>query len=340
MRIERFTPDDHDTVVAAVEVANAAAKVDAPFEYPSTVADYSGMLRHGWDGEVPETHAGWQDDRLVGLVSLYTSEWDNRHVAWVEVLVHPDLRGAGRGSELLAFAEHRARALGRTSIGAFAWDGPRADGFASKHGLPRRGSAIKRRQTLDRVDRSAVEEMHADATARAEDYELLRITGRTPEDMLEAVAVMTAAINDSPTDDLDIEDEVFPVQRIRDYETAQLARGKRLYRVVARHRESGALAGHTVVAADAERPWIGDQHDTSVVAAHRGHRLGLLLKTDMLGWLARAEPSLATIDTWNMESNDFMIRVNELLGYEILGRELQFQRGSRRHPSGIPAALR
>jgi RimJ/RimL family protein N-acetyltransferase len=49
----------------------------------------------------------------------------------------------------------------------------------------------------------------------------------------------------------------------------------------------------------------------------------------MLRWLADVEPGLATIDTWNMESNDFMIGVNERLGYEVLGREIQFQRDIR-----------
>jgi hypothetical protein len=46
----------------------------------------------------------------------------------------------------------------------------------------------------------------------------------------------------------------------------------------------------------------------------------------MLRWLEQAEPELRTIDTWNMESNDHMIGVNELLGYEVLARELQLQR--------------
>ncbi len=49
----------------------------------------------------------------------------------------------------------------------------------------------------------------------------------------------------------------------------------------------------------------------------------------MLRWLAETEPGLATIDTWNMESNSFMIAVNETLGYEVLGRELEFQRDVR-----------
>ena len=74
-----------------------------------------------------------------------------------------------------------------------------------------------------------------------------------------------------------------------------------------------------------ERPEIGDQHDTAVVRAHRGHRLGLLLKAGMLLWLAEVEPQLETVDTWNAESNDHMIAVNEALGYRVMGRELQFQ---------------
>ena len=326
MEIRRFTPDDRDTVVEVVGLSNVAHKVDAPFEHPVTVDAYTLMLRHGWDGEVPETYAAWEGGRLTGVTAVHTSEWDNTHLAWAEVLVHPDLRGAGRGSELLGFAENRARELGRTSIGLDGWDGDETTRFASVHGLPRKGAAIKRRQTLARLDRAAVDEMYDEALAAASSYELLRLSGRTPADMVEAVAEMTAAINDAPTDDLDIEDEVFPAERVMAYEAAQESRNRRLYRVVARHRETGALAGHTVVLVEAERPEIGDQHDTSVVATHRGHRLGLLLKTDMLQWLAEAEPALATVDTWNMESNAPMIGVNERLGYEVLGRELQFQR--------------
>lgn len=332
MRIHRFIPDDHDAVAAAVELVNAAGKVDAPFDYPVTVRGYELLLRHGWDGEAPEAHGAWEDDQLVGLVEVHTSEWDNRHVAWLELIVHPDARGVGRGSELLAFAERRTRELGRTSFGTFGWDNEETRRFATKHGLPVKGTAVKRRQTLGKLDRPMVEivgALYDEAAAHAAGYELLRIAGRTPDDLLDAVSELTATINDAPTDELDIEDEVFPVQRVQDYEAAQEARGQRLYRVLARHGGTGALGGHTIVAVDSERPWIAEQHDTSVAAAHRGHRLGLLLKADMLRWLAEVEPQLATVDTWNMESNSFMIGVNEKLGYEVLGRELQLQRDVR-----------
>lgn len=325
MEINPFGPDDHDVVAAVVEMVNAADKVDAPFDYPSTVDGYAGMLRHGWDGEVPEPFVAWHDDQVVGLLEIHTSEWDNKHLAWLGLRVHPDHRRRGHGSRLLAFARERARAQGRTSIGADGWDQGGAAPFASAHHLPRRSSAIKRRQVLARLDRDVLDTMYDEAAGAAADYELVRIAGRTPDEMLARVADMSAAINDAPTDDLDIEDEVYPAERIARYEAAQEARHRRLYRVVARHRTTGELAGHTVVAVEADRPWIGEQHDTSVVRAHRGHRLGLLLKADMLRWLAAEEPELATLDTWNTESNDFMISVNERLGYQVLGRGLEFQ---------------
>jgi len=78
-----------------------------------------------------------------------------------------------------------------------------------------------------------------------------------------------------------------------------------------------SMAGYLSVVAGQQR---------SVVRSHRGHRLGLLLKADMMRWLADAEPELEQLDTWNMESNTHMIAVNERLGYRVMGREMQFQR--------------
>jgi len=59
------------------------------------------------------------------------------------------------------------------------------------------------------------------------------------------------------------------------------------------------------------------QWGTYVHRDHRGHRLGLLLKIDMMHWLAEAEPQLKIIQTWNNVDNAFMINVNEALGYRL-----------------------
>ena len=219
-----------------------------------------------------------------------------------------------------------ARAAGRTSVGLDAWESPAAEGFAAAVGLERRSQAVLRRQHLAEVPADRLEDLYEEARAAAADYELVAITGRTPPELVEAVAELMAAINDAPTDALDVEDEVYSPERLADYEKAVLARGNRLHRLLARHRGTGRLGGHTVVAVEGERPSLAHQHDTAVARDHRGHRLGLLLKTGMLRRLAEVEPQVETVDTWNAESNAHMIAVNEALGYRVMARELQFQR--------------
>ena len=77
------------------------------------------------------------------------------------------------------------------------------------------------------------------------------------------------------------------------------------------------MGGHTIVITHPLRPYVGLQADTAVARHHRGHRLGLLLKIDMMRWLAEVEPQLKIIETWNNIDNKFMINVNEALGYRL-----------------------
>ena len=119
---------------------------------------------------------------------------------------------------------------------------------------------------------------------------------------------------------------MYTPERVRAFEAAQRGSGHRLYRMVARERDTGTLVGITALAVDEERPWYGVQLDTSVVRAHRGHRLGLLLKASMLERLAEHEPQLRTVDTWNAVSNDHMIVVNELLGFQVVAHDVMWQR--------------
>ena len=326
LEIHRFTPDDTEDVRASFEIINAIGAADAPWEHPWLLDRFEGFLRKGWDGEPPVCYLATVDGKAVGQAFVFYSERDNTHLGWAWMGVLPEHRRLGYGGTLFAHVQDEARAAGRTSIGADGWESERAVGFAAKHGLEKRSQAIMRRQTLSEIPKGRLQELYDEAAARATDYELVRIVGRTPDDMVDAMVELAAAINDAPTDDLDIEDEVFSAERLAAYETSQIERGSRLYRLVARHRATGELGGHTVIAVETQRPEIGNQHDTAVAAAHRGHRLGLLLKAGMLLWLAEVEPQLASVDTWNAESNDHMIAVNEVLGYRILGRELQFQK--------------
>ena len=63
-----------------------------------------------------------------------------------------------------------------------------------------------------------------------------------------------------------------------------------------------------------------------MIGAHRGHRLGMRLKVEMLRLLRDRHPDIVQIDTWNAESNDHMIAVNEALGCFVVGRVVELQR--------------
>ena len=326
MELRQVDPDDAAAVASYVEVTNEVRDVDSPWEHRMTQAEGVGLLRFGWDLEPAVGFLAVVDGDVVGLAEYSTSTWDNQHLAWLWVSVRPSARRRGHGSTIVELMADRARSEKRTTIGIGGWDNEAARAFAKRHGFELKSQEVCRRQYLADLDRAALAARQREALPHATAYDLVRRRGRTPDDELAALAAVTEAINDAPIDDLDIDDEVFSADRVRDYETAQLGQGQRLHRVVARHRETGDLAGHTVVAVSGERPENAEQHDTAVVQAHRGHRLGLLLKADMLDWLAETQPQVTSIETWNAESNDHMIGVNEVLGYRVMGRALQFQR--------------
>ncbi|HET7691421.1 MAG TPA: GNAT family N-acetyltransferase [Nocardioidaceae bacterium] len=325
MEIRELVPLVDDDIERVSKLIVETLAVDAPWVYPMTTESRATFWRNGWDGEPPRIFVGEEDGEVLVWGQLDLPERDNTHLAWTGVLVALEHRRRGLGSQMFEHLEAVSRAAGRTSIGIDGWESEGALGFAAHFGLERKSQSIQRRMYVDKVDRELLAKQLEEARSASAGYELLRVFGATPDEMVDEVVEITAAINDAPTDDLDIEDEVFSAERLRDYEETSLAVG-RLYTIYARHRETGRLAGKTIVQVELERPHIGHQHDTSVVSAHRGHRLGMLLKASMVEWLAEEEPQLELIDTWNAESNDHMIGVNEQLGYEIQGRNLEFQR--------------
>jgi RimJ/RimL family protein N-acetyltransferase len=320
-----FGADDRTSMEAFVAVDNAA-RVDAPWQHEFTVHRLEMRMRHAWDGEPGRFFLVRAGDEVVGNARVHISVTDNLHFAYLGATVHPDLRRRGYGTAAYDQLATVATGMGRTTFGTDGWDHERTRAFAAGRGWEQKSVAVQRRQHLRELEAGLADRLYDEALAHAGDYELQRIVGLTPDELLEPLALATAAINDAPLDDLDLEDEVFSADRIAAYEQSQLDSGRRFYRIIARHRGTGEIAGLTVIVIDDENPAAGHQDDTSVVRSHRGHRLGQLLKSDMLRWLRDVEPQLETIDTWNAESNDHMIGINERLGYRAMGRELQFQR--------------
>jgi GNAT superfamily N-acetyltransferase len=325
--IIRLSPDNEVGIADAVALTTAAILLDCPKSVPPTVRSYAADLEHGWDGDPAEAYLARNDaGTAVGLLHADMPTYDNTNLAWFEVDVHPDHRGQGLGTELLQYGEELASKAGRTSLGLSQWDLPKADAFARRHGYVQKSVEVNRRQDLTALDWPTVQKLYDEAVEASAAYELLRVSGPLPEEMLEDMVAVTASINDAPKDDLDIEDDVYTPERLRAYEKAQLAHDRTIYRVIARERSSGTLAGHTTISVERERPYLSWQNDTAVSRDHRGHRLGALVKTGMLLWLRDAEPGLTQIDTWNAESNSHMIGINEQLGYQIVARGMAYQK--------------
>ncbi len=324
MEIRELTADS-DLVHGLAALGEAIVAVDSPWAHPATARRWRSMLAHGWDGEPPRYWVGVDDGAVVGSAGMWASDYDNLDNAWFDLSVHPGHRRRGLGTTLLRHLEQVALEGGRPIVGCDGWESDAARAFAAHHGYEQKSQGLSRRQYLSDLPAGWAAAADEARATHAAAYELVEVVGALPDPLVDPAAVLWAGINDAPTDDLVIEDEKFPVERIRGYERAQLE-VNRLYHLLARHRETGELGGHTIVAVDIERPQLGDQHDTTVAADHRGHRLGLVLKAGMLQWLARTEPQLQEITTWNAESNDHMIAVNEQLGYRVMGRALDWQR--------------
>lgn len=321
---EQLDPRD---VAGAVAVLEAARVVDAPHEMPITTSTFSTGLTYGWEGE-PALGAVIRDAqaRVAGVLQLTFPNRDNRHLGMADICVDPRARRQGLGQALYDASVVRTRAEGRTTLVTYSFDLPASVAFAKAMGLERASDEVQREQRLLELDWDRLDREQVAAVERSRDYELLAMPGATPEDMVDAIVELSGAINDAPMDDLDIEDEVFSAERLRAFDQTQVLLRRRLYRLVARHRPTGSLVGHTVVAVDQEQPWYALQYDTSVLRSHRGHRLGLLLKVAMLRWLQTDEPQVRVLSTWNAASNDHMVAVNEALGYEVVAGGIAWQR--------------
>jgi len=320
MPFVRVDPDDLAQVAAVAGIQEAARQVDDPEEFPPIAEMLAAYIRYGWDLE-PEEHFLYIPEGAtepVGVLVMDLPTRDNLHLVWAQIFIHPDHRRRGHGSVIMNEALRITREAGRNTIWVAAGeDDQGAQCFVERFGFRYASHDARRRQVLADVDDTEVRRLLASAEAAAADYYLQRLRPPTSDEVLSELVEVTAAINDAPMGDLTYEDEKFDLQRVQDLETALLGRAERGYRVIARHRETGEVGGHTMVITDPLRSHVGMQADTAVARHHRGHRLGLLLKIDMMRWLAEVEPQLKVIETWNNADNRFMINVNEALGYRL-----------------------
>ena len=274
--------------------------------------------------------AGLLDDEVVGHLEVTLPLTDNNHRAVVGLAVHPEHRRRGVGTALLDVAERIARDEKRDVVEsmfdvAAGHDDP-AEGFAARHGYVAAQTELRSDVDLP-VGDDVLAAANAEARAASTGYEVLTSWDGIPDEWLADRAELSRRMStDAPLGELTMTEEVWDAARVRRNIDLALAQGRRMVESVARHTATGRLVGFTTIGIARHTSHMAYQWDTLVLAEHRGHRLGLLLKAANLQALQAELPDVGRVVTWNAASNEPMLRVNRALGFKVVGRMTQWQR--------------
>lgn len=284
---------------------------------------------------------------VVGEAMVFLKVRSNPELASCVVVVHPEHRGQGIGTALAEWARSTARAEGRTSLMTYVDFGP--DGTDGETLVPESGNGkvsanlpgvrmaqklalplqiVERRSRLDLpVAAETVARFEAEARAAAGDaYRVHTWLAPTPEEWVAPYAALEQALaDDEPRGGLDIESDVWDADRIRAQEAVIAARGDRYVVTAAEHVATGELVAMSMLLWNEQKPDHTDQESTVVLKAHRGHRLGMLIKAVNLREHARLRPEARRIYTWNNEENPHMLAINIALGFVPAGGCATFQ---------------
>jgi len=261
-----------------------------------------------------ETWVIRDDDGIAAALRLQLFDDSNRHLAWAAIHVRPDVRRRGLGRALFGHAVERARTEDRRTLNV---GGPRSDAaaeFADAVGAERTQTLLRSVQRLDQIDRDRLRRLAKRIAKAAPQYSLVRWTERCPDEYLGDYIHAKNGMLDAPVaDGIDYEPHEAKPELLREAEDRNKSIGIKEYVICARDDTSGEFAGLTQL-------WnVGgirtDQGDTAVLRSHRGHRLGVRLKAEMVAWLAEVDPRVEEVQTFNDPDNEPMLRVNRELGY-------------------------
>lgn len=294
-------------------------------------ADEVRELQHATAGRRTAFAAVDHFGTVVGAVQVLEPLRDNLDRAHVWLSVRPDRWRQGIGSTLVRVAEDLVRAAGRTVISDRSHSPEESGGagaaFARHHGFLLAQVDLRQELTLP-VDPEVTDPEPVSATGDEHpEYVIETVWDTLPEEWLEDRAVLAARIStDAPMGDLDLQEEDWDAERVREQWVRARAQGRRSVESVARHLESGRLVGYTDLQVSAGTPQLAYQADTLVLREHRGHRLGAALKRANLAAMQRDLSQVRTVRTWNARSNEPMLAVNREMGFVVTGYTHEWQK--------------
>ncbi|MGN9810592.1 GNAT family N-acetyltransferase [Micromonospora sp. BQ11] len=322
-----FDTADPAAVDEAHRIATAVTVADLPDFPVEDREEFGATLAHPMPGNVIVHALARIDGVAVGRVQVRLSQLDNTDLASVTIEVDPEHRRRGAGRALFAYArrvavDDRRKRLFWNAVTTLPGGAVRPEagaGFSAAMGAEPALAEVRRRLEIARLDDAALDELLAGARSHAAGYRVVGWHGRTPDEYVADVARLESRIiTDAPMGDLEMEPEKIDSERIRGIEAALTARGRRVYHQGAVDPTTGRLVAWTMLDVGASAPWHAWQATTIVDPDHRGHRLGLLVKIENLRYALAREPQLTAIDTWNAAVNDYMISINERMGFRAV----------------------
>jgi GNAT superfamily N-acetyltransferase len=324
LQITPVTPDDPASLDRYLVAAMALHKHEVPAFPPPTRQRLERGFQFPWPGNVNELHVATEAGEVVGYANVEHFTEDNLDKVHAEIGVLPEHRRRGFGRQLLAFAEDRARELGRKTVNSHStWTMPgipAADetgpAFARAMGYRDALPEVNRVLKLSTVDEAVLDDMLAHAQAKSDGYRLIRWNDPTPEEIVHDIAYLDGRLlADAPMGDTGWEPMKVDADRVRRGEAVMAARGRTNFHTGAVHEETGRVVAWTAICVEDDCDWHGWQQITIVDPDHRGHRLGALVKVENLRWFREMNSDVTVIDTFNAAENSYMISINEQMGF-------------------------
>ena len=245
----------------------------------------------------------------IGHVEL-TNDPNNPELAEIEIIT--DGTDSPAVAPLLAAVLERARADGRASVIIWDYHTPQRHRFWTGLGAELRYTEQESDLDLTSVDPDLMERW---MTAGPRNLHLARWTGPCPDQWINALVEITNAMNDAPTDDLDMVDYEVDAAMVQAEIEARAFCGLDYKVILALGPDRTAPAGATEVFVNRHRPECSWQWSTVVLASHRGQGIAKRLKAEMWRWLRDDEPQVTGLRTGNAHSNAAMLAINDEMGF-------------------------
>lgn len=256
------------------------------------------------------------------FLRLFAKE-GQRHLAELDIQVHPAERRHGAGSLLLDAAVEAARLDGRRSLVAQAEaESPGAAFLAAREFRVAMTLTYARLMPAE-ADLPALKALVEKAP---DGYRLVEWEGMVPDELAESFVASRRAMDDMPMGAVDYGTVVWDLDRVRAAVGAVAGRGDALHTVAAVDVSDGSVVGFTELVVPGSGTGDAQHYGTGVLPERRGRGLARWMKAAAIVQAREAYPELGGLLTDTADNNPYMRRVNDALGYLPTHAAHEFQR--------------